>query len=129
MLSRGAGGQEVLEVDSIPGLTDTSLLPMATEAAGLALRGVRPPGARAGWAAGWSRLAAEPLLLGQPLPRNVRGDDEEGLLADVAEAVSGVFLYGGTTMTPSPAQTSSTTSSPLGPAPLPRGRKRRSPGG
>ncbi len=31
----GAGGPEVLEVNSIPGLTDTSLLPMACEAAGI----------------------------------------------------------------------------------------------
>lgn len=50
-----AGGPEVLEVNSIPGLTDTSLLPMACEAAGisfeqfvadaleLALRGPAPP--------------------------------------------------------------------------------------
>jgi len=31
----GDGGPEVLEVNSIPGLTDTSLLPMAAEAAGI----------------------------------------------------------------------------------------------
>lgn len=31
----GSGGPEVLEVNAIPGLTDTSLLPMACEAAGL----------------------------------------------------------------------------------------------
>jgi D-alanine-D-alanine ligase len=32
----GDGGPEVLEVNAIPGLTDTSLLPQAAEAAGLA---------------------------------------------------------------------------------------------
>ena len=31
----GAGGPEVLEVNAIPGLTDTSLLPQAAEAAGM----------------------------------------------------------------------------------------------
>jgi D-alanine-D-alanine ligase len=31
----GAGGPQVLEVNAIPGLTDTSLLPMAAEAAGM----------------------------------------------------------------------------------------------
>jgi D-alanine-D-alanine ligase len=31
----GAGGPQVLEVNAIPGLTDTSLLPMACEAAGI----------------------------------------------------------------------------------------------
>lgn len=35
MLGEGEGGPQVLEVNSIPGLTDTSLLPMAAEAAGL----------------------------------------------------------------------------------------------
>ena len=33
------GGPQVLEVNAIPGLTDTSLLPMAAEAAGLASSG------------------------------------------------------------------------------------------
>ena len=32
----GDGGPEVIEVNAVPGLTDTSLFPMATEAAGLA---------------------------------------------------------------------------------------------
>jgi D-alanine-D-alanine ligase len=31
----GDGGPEVLEVNAVPGLTDTSLLPQAAEAAGL----------------------------------------------------------------------------------------------
>ena len=31
----GADGPEVIEVNAIPGLTDTSLLPMASEAAGM----------------------------------------------------------------------------------------------
>jgi D-alanine-D-alanine ligase len=31
----GPDGPEVLEVNAIPGLTDTSLLPMAAEAAGI----------------------------------------------------------------------------------------------
>jgi len=35
MLGDGAVGPQVLEVNSIPGLTDTSLLPMAADAAGL----------------------------------------------------------------------------------------------
>ena len=35
MLGEGEVGPQVLEVNSIPGLTDTSLLPMAAEAAGL----------------------------------------------------------------------------------------------
>src|SRR5262249_48512017 len=34
-LMLGEGGPEVLEVNAIPGLTDTSLLPMAAEAAGI----------------------------------------------------------------------------------------------
>lgn len=34
-LMLGAGGPQVLEVNSVPGLTDTSLLPIAAEAAGL----------------------------------------------------------------------------------------------
>jgi D-alanine-D-alanine ligase len=34
-LMLGADGPEVLEVNSIPGLTDTSLFPMAAEAAGI----------------------------------------------------------------------------------------------
>jgi D-alanine-D-alanine ligase len=34
-LMLGAEGPQVLEVNAIPGLTDTSLLPMAAEAAGL----------------------------------------------------------------------------------------------
>jgi D-alanine-D-alanine ligase len=34
-LMLGAGGPEVLEVEAVPGLTDTSLFPMAAEAAGL----------------------------------------------------------------------------------------------
>jgi D-alanine-D-alanine ligase len=32
----GADGPQVLEVNAIPGLTDTSLLPQAAEAAGMA---------------------------------------------------------------------------------------------
>ena len=32
----GDDGPEVIEVNAVPGLTDTSLFPMATEAAGLA---------------------------------------------------------------------------------------------
>ncbi len=31
----GADGPEVIELNAIPGLTDTSLLPMACEAAGI----------------------------------------------------------------------------------------------
>src|SRR5690606_8905975 len=34
-LMLGADGPQVLEVNAVPGLTDTSLLPMAAEAAGL----------------------------------------------------------------------------------------------
>ncbi len=35
MLDSATGEPQVLEVNSIPGLTDTSLLPMAAEAAGI----------------------------------------------------------------------------------------------
>jgi D-alanine-D-alanine ligase len=36
----GAGGPQVLEVNAVPGLTDTSLFPMAAEAAGLGFEGL-----------------------------------------------------------------------------------------
>jgi D-alanine-D-alanine ligase len=36
----GAGGPQVLEVNAIPGLTDTSLLPQAAEAAGIGFEGL-----------------------------------------------------------------------------------------
>jgi D-alanine-D-alanine ligase len=36
----GAGGPQVLEVNAIPGLTDTSLLPQAAEAAGMTFEGL-----------------------------------------------------------------------------------------
>ena len=44
----GADGPQVLEVNAIPGLTDTSLLPQAAEAAGHLLRGAGRADPRAG---------------------------------------------------------------------------------
>ena len=82
----GANGPEVLEVNSIPGLTDTSLLPMAAEAAGIGFVAVRRAGAGARSAGlRLGGLLAEPTLLGDPAL--VDGDDQQRRFADVAEAV------------------------------------------
>ena len=51
MLDSASGEPQVLEVNSIPGLTDTSLLPMAAEAAGISFEQFVGAGARAGVAA------------------------------------------------------------------------------
>ena len=58
-LMLGADGPEVLEVNSIPGLTDTSLFPMAAEAAGIGYEDLCARHPRAG--AGARRLDCDRL--------------------------------------------------------------------
>ena len=59
-------GPQVLEVNAIPGLTDTSLLPQAAEAAGHGVRGAGRPDPRAGARAGGGAGETAELLRRRP---------------------------------------------------------------